>query len=118
MKKTALQQLLHTILEDMKATEIVDIDVHNFPTVTDMIIICSGRSSRHVKSVADKVVDRCKEAGARPFGCEGEESSEWIVVDLGDIIVHIMQPETRRFYDLEGLWQNHDDEIAEDRSAS
>lgn len=117
MKKIALQQLLHTILEDMKATDIVDIDVHNVSTVTDMMMVCSGRSSRHVSAVANNVVNRCKEAGVRPFGCEGGESGEWIVVDLGDIVLHIMQPAIRRFYDLEGLWQG-DNEREEDRSSA
>lgn len=91
-------------LEDLKANDIREIDVRGRTSVTDLIVIASGTSSRHVKSIADEVVRQLKGLGAPPIGVEGEREGEWVLVDLGDIIVHVMLPRIREFYGLERLW--------------
>src|SRR5690606_18517328 len=100
----ALKAVVIHALEDMKAKDIVVLDVKPLTSVADLMIVASGTSNRHVKSIADRVRERVKENGFMPLGVEGEEAAEWVLVDLGDIIVHVMQPDTRRFYDLEKLW--------------
>lgn len=99
-----LRQLILSTIDDMKGTDIVELDVKDKTSVTDLLIIASGTSSRHVKSIASSVAAEAKKTGHRPLGVEGEEQGEWVLVDLGDIIVHIMQPQVRQFYDLEKLW--------------
>ncbi|MEZ5505708.1 MAG: ribosome silencing factor [Gammaproteobacteria bacterium] len=99
-----LKAVVIDALEDMKAKDIVVLDVKPLTSVADLMVVASGTSTRHVKSIADRVRERVKENGFMPLGVEGEEASEWVLVDLGDIIVHVMQPDTRRFYDLEKLW--------------
>ena len=99
LKKTALQAL-----EDLKAINIVEFDVRAMTSVTDFMIIASGTSDRHVKSLANAVVMACKGAGVAPLGVEGEREGEWVLVDLGDVVVHVMQPRIREFYALEKLW--------------
>lgn len=91
-------------LEDIKAIDTVVIDVKALTPLADYIIITSGRSTRHVKAIADHAVDAAKKLGVMPLGVEGEQGSEWILVDLGDIIVHAMQPAVREYYQLEKLW--------------
>jgi ribosome-associated protein len=105
MQIDELKPLVHKALEDLKAEDILELDVKDKTSVTDIIIVCSGNSNRHVKSIASNVVADCKHAGVQPLGVEGEEQGEWVLVDLGDIIVHVMQPQVRDFYDLESLWQ-------------
>ena len=100
-----LRQLVITALEDLKGEDIVELDVKDKTSVTDLMILVSGTSSRHVKSIADNVVSEAKDAGVKPLGVEGEAQAEWVLVDLGDIVVHVMQPHIREFYDLEKLWQ-------------
>ncbi|MDH5711473.1 MAG: ribosome silencing factor [Gammaproteobacteria bacterium] len=100
-----LKKLAIDALEDMKAVDIVELDVKGKTSVADVIIVASGTSTRHVKSIANNVVMEAKHAGSQPLGVEGENDGEWVLVDLGDVIVHIMQAETRAFYDLEGLWK-------------
>ncbi|VAW62425.1 Ribosomal silencing factor RsfA [hydrothermal vent metagenome] len=106
-----LRQLVLTTLEDMKAEKIVQLDVKGKTSVTDLLIIASGTSSRHVKSIGSSVAAEVKKTGARPLGIEGESDGEWVLVDLGDIVVHVMQPHVRDFYDLEKLWsfEEHDE---------
>jgi len=99
-----LKQLILTILDDMKAVDIVELDVRDKTSVTDVIIVAGGTSSRHVKSIASSVAIEAKKMGNKPLGVEGEAQGEWVLVDLGDIIVHVMQPHVRQFYDLEKLW--------------
>jgi len=99
-----LRQLILTTLDDMKAENIVELNVKDKTSVTDLLIIASGTSSRHVKSIASNVAVEAKKQGKKPLGVEGEEQGEWVLVDLGDVVVHVMQPHVRQFYDLEKLW--------------
>lgn len=91
-------------LEDMKAKDITCLDVKPLTSMADYMIVCTGTSSRHLKSIAEQLVENSKKAGHQPVGIEGENGSEWVLVDLSDVIVHIMMADTRRFYDLENLW--------------
>ncbi len=90
-------------VEDIKAQNVVLLDVRNLTTITDHMLICSGTSGRHVKSIADAVVRAAKEANAKP-SIEGLQEAEWVLVDLGSVVVHIMQAQARAFYQLEKLW--------------
>ena len=99
-----LKQLAVDALEDLKADEITVLDVQGKTTVTDWLIIATGSSSRHVKSMANNVAVEAKNAGRTPLGVEGEAEGEWVLVDLGDVIVHVMQRQVRDYYDLESLW--------------
>ncbi len=101
---TALLSLAQTALEDLKALEPVVLDVRELSSVMDWLVVASGTSSRHVKSLANNVLMKAKEQGARPLGVEGERGGEWVLVDFGDVVVHVMQPAARNFYDLERLW--------------
>jgi len=100
-----LVKLAVAALEDIKGQDITTIDVREKTSVTDFMVIASGTSSRHVKSLADNVLEKVKEKGVRPLGSEGLETGEWALLDLGDVVVHVMQVATRQFYDLERLWQ-------------
>ena len=91
-------------VEEIKAKDVVEIDVRGRTSVTDHLVIASGTSTRHVKSIADEVVRFAKKLGAMPLGVEGEREAEWVLVDLGDVIVHVMLPRVREFYALERLW--------------
>lgn len=95
-------------LEDLKAVNVVTLDVTDLTDVMDFLIIASGTSSRHVKSLADNVCMEAKKRDLRPLGVEGEDAGEWVLVDFGDVVVHVMLPATRDFYDLERLWVNPD----------
>jgi len=100
----ALVELVLDALDDLKGINPVTLDVRELSNVMDYLVVCSGSSNRHVKSLADNVVRKAKESGQRPLGVEGEDGGEWVLVDLGDVVVHVMQPATRDFYDLERLW--------------
>lgn len=104
MHTDELKQIAIQALEDLKALDISEYDVREMTSVTDYMLIASGTSDRHVKSLADAVVMACKKAGVQPMGVEGEREGEWVLVDLGDIVVHVMQPRIREFYALEKLW--------------
>jgi ribosome-associated protein len=91
-------------LDELKAANVRVINVRELTDVADMLVIASGNSDRHVRSIADRVVQDAKKAGFRPLGVEGERDGEWVLVDLHDIIVHIMLPRIREFYRLENLW--------------
>lgn len=103
-KPKSLDKLALAAIEDLKGIDIRTLDVRALTTITDTMIICSGTSSRHVKSIADAVVVKAKDHGHQPRGVQGVEQGEWVVVDLGGVVVHVMQIGTRAFYQLEKLW--------------
>ncbi len=101
---SALVTMTKEVLDDMKAREVRVLDVSGITSITDYMVIASGTSRRHVKSIAERLVERAKAEGYAPIGVEGTEASEWVLVDLQDVVVHVMQPEVRDFYKLEKLW--------------
>ena len=113
-KFEALRQLILNAIDDMKGENILELDVIGKTSVTDKMIIVSGTSSRHVKSIASHIAAEAKKTGSKLLGMEGEDQGEWVLVDLGDIVVHVMQPQVRQFYDLEKLWSFDDDMDAPD----
>ena len=104
MREDRLKQLVIDTLEDLKAREIRVLDVRPLTTITDYMVIATGQTDRHVKAIAQQVAEQAKDAGTPPTGVEGEQGGEWIIVDLLDVLVHVMQPKTRDFYQLEKLW--------------
>jgi ribosome-associated protein len=104
MQTEALADLAETALDDLKGVDVRRIDVRDRTSITDVIVIASGTSERHVRSLADRVVERAKEAGVKPLGVEGERGGDWLLIDLGDVVVHVMSREKRDFYNLEKLW--------------
>ena len=104
MQSEELLQLARESLDDLKAKDVCVLDVRDLTTVTDYLVIASGTSDRHVSSLADSVITRAKEAGQKPLGTEGQDAGEWVLIDLQDVIVHVMQPRVREFYKLEDLW--------------
>ena len=108
MQLEALRKIVIDALEELKARDITVLDVRGIASFTDLMVVASGTSTRQVKALADKVLDKCRLAGVRPLGVEGEQEAEWVLVDLGDIVVHVMLPQTRDFYNLEKLWSVSD----------
>jgi ribosome-associated protein len=102
--KPALKTIVLAALDDMKALEVKVLDVRGLTDIADTMVIASGTSDRHVKSMAQRVVERTKEAGFRPHGVEGQQDGDWVLIDLHDLIVHVMLPRVREFYGLEKLW--------------
>jgi len=107
----ALKNLVVDALEELKAQDITILDVSKLTSVTDLMLVASGTSSRHVAAMANNVVERVKAQGVQPLGVEGQTGAEWVLVDLGDLVVHVMQAETRRLYDLERLWTDLPEDI-------
>ncbi len=102
--KQTIKPFVETCLDDMKAVDVTSIDVKDRTSVTDWMIICSGTSKRHVKSIAENLVKEAKHINMQPLGIEGLDVGEWVLVDLGDAVIHVMMPETRKFYSIEKLW--------------
>ena len=102
--KPSLKAVVIDALADMKALEVKVLDVRGLTDIADTMVIASGTSDRHVRSVAQRVVERTKEAGFRPHGVEGQQDSDWVLIDLNEMIVHVMLPRVREFYGLEKLW--------------
>lgn len=109
MQAEQLKDLVVKALEEMKAQDVSVIDVRGRTSVTDFMVLASGTSNRHVKSLADSVVAEVREHGVRASSVEGADASDWILVDLGDVVVHTMMPATREFYDLERFWRDAPD---------
>ncbi len=104
MNSEQLCTLVIDALDDMKAQDIIKLDVRDMTTVTDFMIVASGTSNRHVKALVENVAEKAKEAGHKPIGVEGEEGGEWVLLDLQEAVVHVMLPKVREFYNLEKLW--------------
>ena len=104
MQLEALRKIVVDALEELKAQDIKVLDVRGIASFTDLMIVASGTSTRQVKALADKVIEKCALVGIRPLGVEGQREAEWVLVDLNDIVVHVMLPQTRDFYNLEKLW--------------
>ena len=99
-----LLESVRTAVVELKAKDVVEIDVRGKTSVCDYMVVVSGTSTRHVKSIADEVVKNAKQLDCQPLGVEGEREAEWVLVDLGDVVVHVMLPRVREFYALERLW--------------
>ena len=110
MQKNSLEVLVTDELSNMKALNVKTVDVKELTTITDTMIIASGTSDRHTQSIARHIIDKAKAQGFTPVGVEGQQTGEWILVDLGDVVVHIMLPRIRDFYNLEKLWCFNDTE--------
>jgi ribosome-associated protein len=104
MNSEQLTELVVDALDDVKAQDIVKLDVRDMTTVTDYMVVASGTSNRHVKALVENVAKKATEAGHRPIGIEGETGGEWVLLDLQDTLVHVMMPKVREFYNLEKLW--------------
>ena len=101
-----LKAIVLAALEDAKANDVRQLDVRRLTDITDWMVVASGTSTRHVLALADHVRTQVKAQGLSPIGTEGESGSDWVLLDYGDVVVHLMLPDTRGFYDLEGLWDD------------
>jgi ribosome-associated protein len=104
MNSEQLTELVVAALDDVKAQDIVKLDVRDMTTVTDYMVVASGTSNRHVQALVENVARKASEAGHKPIGIEGETGGEWVLLDLQDTLVHVMLPKVREFYNLEKLW--------------
>jgi ribosome-associated protein len=104
LKAPSLKTAILDALDDMKALEVKFLDVRGLTDIADYMVIASGTSDRHVRSVAQRVVEKAKEAGFRPHGVDGQQDGDWVLIDLSEMIVHVMLPRVREFYGLEKLW--------------
>lgn len=107
-----LVELVQEALEDLKGRDIVSLDVKRITPIADWMVIASGSSDRHVKALAESVLGRAASAGLKPIGVEGEREGEWVLIDLGTVVVHVMLPRARDFYALEKLWRVDDGQDA------
>jgi len=103
--RPTLRDVVLGALDELKAVNVKAIDVRGITDITDTMVVASGTSDRHVKSITDRVIQRCKDAGYRPYGLEGERDGEWVLLDLQDVVLHVMLPRVREFYALEKLWE-------------
>lgn len=108
----AIAEVVLAAIDELKGVDVRTLDVRDQTSITDTIIVVSGTSQRHLKSLADRVLERSREAGIKPLGIEGERGADWYLVDLGDVVVHVMSREKRDFYNLEKLWSMHVDDSA------
>ena len=108
VNKQSLRKLTVDAIDELKGNDVVELDVRTLTDVTDCLVIAGGRSDRHVKSLAQNVIEKAKAAGIQPMGVEGLDDGEWVLVDLCDVVVHVMQPETRDYYQIEKLWSRLD----------
>lgn len=106
MNSEELKDLIIDALDDAKGVEAVALDVTELTDVTDYMVIVTGTSNRHVRSMADRVIESCREHGERPLGVEGEDAGEWVLLDMTDVVVHVMLAAARELYDLERLWSD------------
>ncbi len=104
MNTPQLTDLAIAAVEDLKAIDLKVLDVHELTSIADVMVICTGTSARHVKSIAQNILDKARESGRRALGVEGLGEGEWVLVDLNGVIIHVMQAQTRAFYQLEKLW--------------
>jgi len=118
MKADALKERIVQLLDDAKAQNIVALNVSKISSIADYMVIATGTSSRHVAAVAGRLVDTLKQEGVRAWGVEGQDVGEWVLVDFGDVIVHVMQAETREFYQLEKLWSGFDNATGDEMEPS
>lgn len=112
MQKNDLLKVVINDLNDLKAANVIPLDVHQATPLTDYMVIATGNSSRHVKAIADNLVHKMKDRHQCLYSIEGDLENEWVLVDLGDVVVHIMQQRTRDFYHLEKLWTPHQTSVA------
>ncbi len=115
MKTEQVRDLAIDALNSLKAIDLTVLDVRGLTSLTDFMLICTGRSSRHTKSLAETVVKAAKEKKLTYIKTEGEREGEWVIVDLADVVVHVMIPTAREFYNLENLWEQHVDTVARHR---
>jgi ribosome-associated protein len=101
-----LEGIVTAALEDMKAVNVKVMDVRGLTDIADVMVVASGNSDRHVRSIADRVIEKARESGVRPLGVEGAREGEWVLVDLHDVVVHVMLPRVREFYSLERMWES------------
>ena len=104
LQAEATRKRVEQALEDIKANDVVVLDVRDVASFTDYMIFASGSSTRHVGAIAEAVIEAAEEAGIEPLGVEGQDIAEWILVDLGDVVLHVMLPDVRQYYELEKLW--------------
>jgi ribosome-associated protein len=117
-RASPLQEVVTGALEDMKAVNVKVLDVRSLTDIADTMVIASGNSDRHVRSIAEKVVEKAKAAGFRPLGLEGARDGDWVLVDLNDVVVHVMLPRVRELYGLERLWEPREPVSQEATSAA
>lgn len=104
-RNSTLEKLILAALDDMKAVNVKLLDVRALTDITDAMIVASGNSARHVRAIADRVIEKARASGRRPLGVEGTRDNEWVLVDLQDVLVHVMLPRVREFYAIEQLWE-------------